>query len=155
MEDLPELATHFLRLFGTPSNVSFDAMTELKNRTWPGNVRELRNVLEHAAIVARGGPIQPEHLPPPAGDLGPVSTPEKLQALVRDWVRVRVKAGEPNDLYQKFLDATEPALVGETLRHLDGNQLAAAKWLGLARATVRKLMRKYDLLPESDTADED
>ena len=35
----------------------------LQSLPWLGNVRELRNALEHAAIVARGGPLLPEHFP--------------------------------------------------------------------------------------------
>jgi two-component system nitrogen regulation response regulator GlnG len=41
----------------------------------------------------------------------------------------------------------EPAVLDEVLRQVDGNRLVAARWLGLARATVRKLIRKYH--PES------
>lgn len=153
LEDLPELATHFLRLFGSTSVLSPDAMAVLQARSWPGNVRELRNALEHAAILARGGPIHPDHLPPPASDLGPAPTKERLQAIIRDWVNERVKAveGEPAELYRDLLEAAEPALLGEVLRQLDGNRLAAARWLGLARATLRKLVRKYDLLPDNDS----
>jgi two-component system nitrogen regulation response regulator GlnG len=37
----------------------------------------------------------------------------------------------------------------------DGNRLAAGKWLGLARATVRKMIRKYDIGgPDADPEDE-
>ena len=156
LDDLPELATHFLRMFGSPSTLNADAMAALRERTWPGNVRELRNALEHAAILARGGPIHAEHLPPPAGDLGPAPVKERLNALVRDWVTQRVKAcgdAEPAELYRHFLDEVEPALLAEVLRLLDGNRLVAARWLGLARATVRKLVRKYDLLPDHDDAE--
>ena len=35
------------------------------------------------------------------------------------------------------------ALVDEVLRQVSGNRLVAARWLGLARATVRKMIRKY------------
>jgi two-component system nitrogen regulation response regulator GlnG len=67
-----------------------------------------------------------------------------LRSLVAEWVRERIPTGgEPSDLYQSLLDDVEPALVDEVLRQLDGNRLAAARWLGLARATVRKMIRKY------------
>jgi len=118
----------------------------LKSRPWPGNVRELRNALEHAAIEARGGPLRPEHFPPPADTAAAGGVSERLRSLVSEWVRERVGSNpgrEPADLYQQLLDATEPALLDEVLRQLGGNRLAAARWLGLARATVRKMIRKY------------
>ena len=42
-----------------------EALAALERRPWYGNVRELRNAVEHAMILARGGAIVPEHLPPP------------------------------------------------------------------------------------------
>ena len=42
----------------------------LTNQAWLGNVRELRNALEHAVIVARDGPLLPEHLPASPGFCG-------------------------------------------------------------------------------------
>ena len=40
-----------------------DAVAVLQGYDWPGNVRELANVMEHAYILAGGGPITSEHLP--------------------------------------------------------------------------------------------
>jgi two-component system nitrogen regulation response regulator GlnG len=108
-------------------------------------VRELRNALEHAAIEARGGPIRPEHFPEPMAATGPLSTAERLRSLVTEWARERTAASpdEATDLYQQLLDTVEPALLDEVLRQLDGNRLAAARRLGLARATLRKMLKKY------------
>ena len=54
---------------------------------------------------------------------------------------------EPTDLHQKLIEEVEPAVVDEVLRQVEGNRLVAARWLGLARATVRNMIRKYH--PES------
>jgi two-component system, NtrC family, nitrogen regulation response regulator GlnG len=145
-DDLPILAEHFLRLFGDKSlALSSEALRAIQTRSWPGNVRELKNALEHAAIQARGGIILPEHLPESVA--GAELPKNKLAALVVDWVRqqVRLANGEPTDLHQQLLAEIEPALLQEVLGQLDSNRLAAGKWLGLARATVRKLIRKYQL----------
>ena len=133
-----------------------DTVAFLKARPWPGNVRELRNALEHAAIEARGGPLRPEHFPEPSTATGPASTVERLRSLVAEWVREQVQAldgREPADLHLKLIEAVEPAVLDEVLRQVDGNRLVAARWLGLARATVRKLIRKYH--PESAETDTD
>jgi two-component system nitrogen regulation response regulator GlnG len=150
VDDVPLLAEHFLRRFGVANPAAMlpaDTLAFLKSRPWPGNVRELRNALEHAAIEARGGPLRPEHFPPPTDTAAAGTVTDRLQSLVVEWVREATRGcqppGEPADLYQSLLEAVEPALIDEVLRQLGGNRLAAARWLGLARATVRKLIRKY------------
>jgi two-component system nitrogen regulation response regulator GlnG len=158
VDDIPTLAEHFLRKFGVanPAEVlPVDTRAFLKSRPWPGNVRELRNALEHAAIEARGGPLRPEHFPEPASASGPVGMSERLRSLVTEWVRERTrqKDGEPAELHQQLLDTVEPALLDEVLRQLDGNRLVAARWLGLARATVRKMIRKHH--PAADEPDDE
>jgi len=148
VDDIPLLAEHFLRKFGVANRAIIlpaDTLTFLKSRPWPGNVRELRNALEHAAIEARGSSLRPEHFPEPTATVGPAGLVDRLKSLVTEWVRERTanRETEPADLYQQLLDTVEPAILDEVLRQLDGNRLVAARWLGLARATVRKMIRKY------------
>ncbi len=158
-DDVALLAEHFLRRFGTmaPAALPADTLAFLKNRLWPGNVRELRNALEHAAIEARGGPLRPEHFPSPTDVAADGGVADRLRSIVVEWVREEVRlagGGEPAELYQRLLDVVEPALLDEVLRQLDGNRLAAARWLGLARATVRKMIRKYHPAAEEPDGEE-
>jgi two-component system nitrogen regulation response regulator GlnG len=158
VDDIPLLAEHFLRTFAPAdrgSTIPADTFAFMKSRPWPGNVRELRNALEHAAIEARGGPLRPEHFPEPIAAMGTARVEDQLKALVVQWVRERTanRESEPADLYQQLLDKIEPALLDEVLRLLDGNRLVAGRWLGLARATVRKMIRKYH--PSSPEPDGD
>ena len=149
LEDLEPLADHFLRRFEPralpllPETVRF-----LQSLPWFGNVRELRNALEHAAIVARGGPLLPEHFPTFPTDLSRSSPVEQLATMVRKWLADRVRANgatPPADLYAELLKCVEPALLDEVMRRVQGNRWAAAQWLGLNRATVRKKLALYDL----------
>ena len=160
-EDVPALAEHFLSRFEPralplpPETVRF-----LQSLPWFGNVREFRNALEHAAIVARGGPLLPEHFPPLAGDPTGVTPAEQLASGVRKWLAERVRAlggTAPNDLYAELLRCVEPALLDEVMRRLNGNRWAAAQWLGLNRATVRKKLALYDLHqhPQGPAEDEE
>jgi two-component system nitrogen regulation response regulator GlnG len=156
-DDVPLLAEHFLRRFAGGSTLPAETVDYLKGRDWPGNVRELRNALEHASIVARGGPLLPEHFPDPMALPPGQTVRDRLAAVVREWVRERAqqaKEAEPAGLYQALLDESEPALLGEVLRQLDGNRLVAGRWLGLARATVRKMIRKHGL-DDGNDADEE
>jgi two-component system nitrogen regulation response regulator GlnG len=156
VEDIPLLAEHFLRRFGVKNAaLAAETIAYLQSRQWAGNVREFRNGLEHAAIVARGGPILPEHFPPPASAGGVEVLPQRIARLVQEWVREQVKAragSEPANLYDEMLKCMEPPLLDEVLRQLDGNRLVAARWLGLARATLRKMIQKYR--PADETEEE-
>jgi len=123
-----------------------ETLRYLKTLPWFGNVRELRNALEHAAIIARGGPLLPEHFPTLAAAPAAADLPGQMTELVRQWVAERVgaaEAGPPHNLYQELLRCVEPALLDEVLRRVQGNRWAAAKWLGLNRATVRKKLSAY------------
>jgi two-component system nitrogen regulation response regulator GlnG len=148
-EDIPVLAEHFLRRF-EPAALPLlpDTVRYLQSLPWLGNARELRNALEHAAIVARGGAILPEHMPTFALNLGGATPAEQLAAAVRLWLSERMKSGgaeAPADLYAQLLRGVEPALFDEVMRRVQGNRWVAARWLGLNRATVRKKLALYGL----------
>jgi len=153
LQDIPELVEHFLDLLGadggTPrARVSAEAMAELKRRPWHGNVRELRNALEHAMILARGGTIAPEHLPPPlppAPGRG-VSTDESVRRLLRNWAEEQLRRRpEADDLYQQWLALVEPPLLEVALKHSGGQCAAAARRLGLHRTTLRKKLDQWGI----------
>ncbi len=63
MEDIPLLVTHFLRKFGSNSELTTEAFTAMRHYSWKGNVRELENVIERAVLLSRDGEIQLQHLP--------------------------------------------------------------------------------------------
>jgi two-component system nitrogen regulation response regulator GlnG len=147
-EDIEPLCTHFLgRIRPSALPLLPETLRHMQRLAWPGNVRELRHALEHAAIMAREGPLLPEHFPDPP-DASGRTTPEQLAQLVRRWVGECVKsAGDrpPQELYDALLRLVEPALLEEVMRRLKGNRLVAASWLGLNRATVRKKLALYGL----------
>jgi len=48
-----------------------------------------------------------------------------------------------------MLEQTEPPLLILAMERCHGNQLKVAEMLGLNRNTVRKLLRKYEIDPQS------
>ncbi len=148
-EDIPLLARHFLQRAdgaGAQRRFSTEALAELCRRVWSGNVRELRNVVERAAIVARGEEIGASHLPP----IEVLSTPgrtvaERVQADVAAWARQELDvpaADVAGGLYERFLAMAEPPLIEAVLQHCGGNRAAAARELGMHRATLRERLRR-------------
>lgn len=150
-EDVVLLAERYLDVLAAKSgagrpSLSVEAREELIRRPWHGNVRELRNAIEHAMILARGGQIAPEHLPPPApaaaesGD----SPAARIAALIREWTEGELASGEPRgDLYDRLLRMVEPPLLAAVMEHCRGQCAVAARELGLHRTTLR---RKLDEL---------
>src|SRR5262245_54087297 len=72
--DIPLLAAHMMRRFssrrgGPEPHLTQEAIDALMAHDWPGNVRELANAIERATILSGGGPIRPEHLPPPGASM--------------------------------------------------------------------------------------
>jgi two-component system nitrogen regulation response regulator GlnG len=153
-EDIPALAEHFLRQARRTDlgdvHLTEDVIRELRLRPWTGNARELRNAIEHAAIVARGRAIRPEHLPAQANP--PAASASDIGAMQRDlteWAQ-RV-AREPRTqsadgtLYERFLELGEPPVLRAALAQCGGNRAAAAQMLGMHRATLRQKLRKYQI----------
>lgn len=148
-EDIPPLAEHFLQLaVGSrmpPLTTGF--LAALRERNWPGNVRELRNAVECAAVLSRGGPLQAEHLPRSAASPQSAASTASSQGLDEElvaWVGRAIQSadtGETGDLYRRFLQLVERPLLQTVLAHTHQNRTAAARLLGLDRATLRARLK--------------
>jgi len=144
LEDIPQLVEWFLAGRGGPRPAPTAALLDaLRTRPWPGNVRELKHAVEYACVVARGGSLQPEHLPPVlAGEqtaaVGTAAA-EAVAAAVRGWVGEQWPADgvATGDLHARLVGLVEAALIDEALARVAGNRSAAARLLGVDRATLR------------------
>jgi two-component system nitrogen regulation response regulator GlnG len=160
LEDVEPLARHFLARHAArqpqpaAAAIAPEFVAALRDRRWPGNVRELKAAVEYAAVVARGGTLRPEHLPAPKAIAAPPATTPlatataAFTAATKEWAAAaRQEFGdltEP-DLHHRASTALEAALLREVLAHTGGNRTAAAKILGLDRATLRTKLRLLGL----------
>jgi two-component system nitrogen regulation response regulator GlnG len=158
-DDIPVLAKHFLAVANPRQSQEVvlrdDLIEELTRRPWLGNVRELRNAIERAAIVARGGPVLPEHLPPSIElhGRGPEgSGPRGLDDAIARWTEKALRepgavdpSNEEGTLYDQFLAEVEPPMLRTVLRRQSGNKALAAQTIGIHRSTLRQKLRKYGL----------
>ena len=146
-DDIDTLAAHFLARQAagraTPT-ISEAFRVALRSRPWPGNVRELKHAIEYAAVVARGGMLRPEHLPaqPATAASQPVGDPAadaQVVAAVGAWVDAALATGTTTagPLHEPLIDLVETTLMQKVVAAAGGNRTAAAKLLGLDRATLR------------------
>ncbi len=145
-EDVGPLCEFFLRRLGYPatdSAIDPSLADHLAQRDWWGNVRELRNAIEHASVLARGRPLEASDFPPPQAARR--KTASQTAATIEAWTADQLSEADESthDLYDRFLSATEPALLRAVLQHTGGNRAAAADLLGIHRGTLRERLKKY------------
>jgi transcriptional regulator with PAS, ATPase and Fis domain len=127
--DIPELATYFLTQGGKKhGTISDAALALLKSYPFPGNVRELRNILERAAILAKGLKVDVEHLPKEVIDPALAPQPRPVHGENQFFVLPADRSGPTPEQIQHAL----------TQHH--GNRRLAAQALGISERTLyRKL----------------
>jgi two-component system nitrogen regulation response regulator GlnG len=155
-EDIAVLVHHFVERFSRELGVrrrwpTEDALQALAAHDWPGNVRELENVLKRGLVLASGDVLTDE-------DLELAARPEPGEA--GDWAEQarRELAGlldAPEDAgtrpYWSFVNRLERTIIREALVRCGGNQIRAARRLGINRNTLRKKVQELGIaLPEPD-----
>jgi len=157
-DDIPALSLHLLdeavEELGMDAPILLDdAVDLLCQHDWPGNVRELKNVMRRLAVLTPGASIT---LSDVALALGNVTNTQKdeetmAQAVTRCTRQYLHQLGyaKATNLHQYMLEQTEPPLLILAMERCHGNQLKVAEMLGLNRNTVRKLLRKYEIDPQS------
>ncbi len=135
-EDILPLARHFLAQYARGSRKAIAgfaprAERHLAEYPWPGNVRELRNAVERGVILTRGPLIDLEDLP--------------LEIAAPRARGGRLLARLAADADQVTLEDVERRLIEEALATTQGNQVRAAKLLGITRDTLRYRMKKFGL----------
>ena len=125
MEDLPELASHFLRRFAllygkSVHEIDDEAMERMRSYRWPGNVRELEDVLHNSVMQSEGGVLQSCDLPSftengAKQSTGGLGGSARLQDVVEQHVL-------------------------QVLKDCGGNKLRAAEVLGISRSTLYRML---------------
>jgi len=142
-EDIPLLATHFLRQFKkelnkTTEGFSSEALDIFINYHWPGNIRELKNTIERLVITVDDDIIKEEHLP----DIFQKQSMKEYIAIPRDKnelskLKKKVKNQAIAEIEKKF--------IVESLRRNNWNVSQTARETGFHRTNFHALMRKYNI----------
>lgn len=128
-EDIPLLATHFLKHYAEKyeksiNKISEAAVTRMHKHPWPGNIRELQHAIERAVILSNGHVLQPEDF-----NFAPSGTKDDSQI----------------NLEQFNLEEVEKLLIRKVLKKYNGNITQAASELGLTRSSLYRRLEKYGL----------
>jgi len=138
-EDIPLLVMAFLdefnKKFGKKfSGVDEKAMEILKSYPWPGNIRELRNTIERVVLIEDDTKIRPEHL----SHLQPVAFQPEMSDGAGEFVLKIPPTGVT-------MDKVLRELIIQTLKITNGNQIQAAKILGISRSKLRYRMEQLKI----------
>jgi two-component system response regulator AtoC len=151
-DDVVILVEHYLKRFGKEldkplQRIDPAVMTALKSYLWPGNVRELQSVLKQTVLRMSGPVLLMDFLPPHiTGRPAAAKTealPEPTASVAFDWdafVSERIGAKSEN-LYAESLERMEREVLVRVLRYTEGNQLQAARILGITRGSLRNKIR--------------
>lgn len=131
MEDIPLLATHFLKQYASRydkkiTKISEGALARMHKHPWPGNIRELQHSIERAVILSNASVLQPEDF------------------------NFALNQGKETDaggvsLDQFNLDEVEKLLIRKVLKKYNGNITQAASELGLTRSSLYRRLEKHGL----------
>ena len=156
-----------------PLRVSEEAMDMLLAFHWPGNVRELENTIQRACVLATSRVLLPKDLPlgrmgrraqampgrepEPAEQAGtqpapatsaPLSSPAVAAVSVvltlEKAIQVLLDEAEKNSELQ-LLPFLEREMTRHAMERMRGNQVRAARLLGITRGTLRKRIERYEL----------
>ena len=133
-EDIIPICHHYLTLFSKRyhKHLSLCLAEETKkfflSYTWPGNIRELRNALEHGVIFSDRNEIKLRHLP---DYLIPFQT--------------QLPHHEEHHSNLSFMEKAEKEQIETLLIQRKWNISAVSKELKIARSTLYRKLKKYNL----------
>ncbi len=160
-EDIPALVEHFLAKYEPKlgrREVSSEAMDVLLRHGWPGNVRELENVIHRAMVLVPADVIGVGDLPEElVHDLGQNPEAESLDRLVERQLKGFIQALRGTGrgkLYHTVFNLVERPLLEVVLRETGGNQLRAARLLGINRNTLRKRIQALGIVALRNEVDD-
>jgi DNA-binding NtrC family response regulator len=134
-EDIPLLATHFLRRFAEenglpPRSFTPDAMRALVDYEWPGNVRELENVIERGVVLSSGATIGSDLLP------GHLTGSSYSSSLLEH---------SPDASLFDIMEDIERRIIVDKLERSNWNQTEAAEQFRIPLSTLNQKIKRLNI----------
>jgi DNA-binding NtrC family response regulator len=152
-EDLAILVSYFLKRYGgelgfPEASITSGAMLKLEGLSWPGNVRQLENVVRKAILLSRGFPINETHVEEAVGSSSLVAEDQSSISHFVAELLDRVVKGQGSNVIEPLFERVEKELYTQAFKAAQGNQVRAARWVGVSRPTIREKFVKYALITE-------
>ena len=152
-DDFEPLTHHFIsraseEMGKTLKSVEPEVIELLKDYSWPGNVRELENCIRRSVLATHGETLSVHDLEMPTSNTHErrraANLEQTLHIQAAEIVKHPEKFGGVGELYQCLVDNASYAIIKAALDATDGNQVAAARLLGINRSTLRKKLAETD-----------
>lgn len=129
-EDIPLLASHFLRAFSKRIDKKISGFTDeviglLSSYAYPGNIRELENIIEHAVSMTQGESITTESLP-------------------KDLMDYDLFLYHNQSNGYKSLEELEKEYIRWILARVENKKVEASKILGIDRASLYRKLKRFE-----------
>jgi len=113
-----------------------EAVKALSDYNWPGNVRELENAIQRAVVIADGDTLTEKEMP------------VALQSYASNGANgsenvMNPPSSEPGAVMP--MERLKENAIRNAIRLCNGNSVLAARKLGIGRATLYRLMKKYEV----------
>jgi DNA-binding NtrC family response regulator len=150
-DDIPELVQALVRRANrevgkSVTSVEQAVFDKLKQRDWPGNVRELEHVVKRSVLGARCPVLTIHDLrlePQPSAHTQSADVPAlerllgSLESSATRLVEAAASGDVPIPMHELAMGRVEQAMIRAALAATAGNQVAAARLLGISRSTLR------------------
>jgi len=150
-EDILPLARHFIKVaneqLGTDvKGLSKEVEEYLLNHDWSGDEKELEITIKRACILSQEPLLQIEDLDLRQRQIKSIGkfVEERLKGFMG-----YIKRLERFNLYSMVIPEIEKALILMVLRETKGNQIKAARILGINRNTLRNKIKKLGIKTKS------
>jgi len=157
-EDIPDLVKYFLRrsaaeLGQDSPAIQPEAIAFLQSQDWPGNVRQLENAVRQSLLLARGYPVNVDHVQQAsARSRKPAAAADQTVASYFTDLLARAQSGEVEGVRTLMMEDMERELFTRAIHLAQGNQAKAARWLGVTRTTMREKLTHFGARPASEAA---
>jgi len=129
-EDIPLLASHFLRRYSKKIDKKITGFTDevvglLSSYQYPGNIRELENIIEHAVSMTQGETITNESLP-------------------KDMMDYDLFLFQNQTNGFKTLEELEKEYIRWILDQVENKKTEASKILGIDRVSLYRKLKRFE-----------
>lgn len=149
-EDILQLVYRFIReshqqLKTSLKELSDEAEAYLLNYDWPGGEEELEAAVKRACILSEGKLIEVEDFDLRQRRIRSVG--KFIEGRLKGFMR-NIKTLDRFNLYDMVIPEVERALIMMVMKETGGNQVRAARLLGINRNTLRSKIKKLGINPD-------